>query len=161
MLVSCSHPHLFLYTYIPASAFIIGQAGLLFVNYLGSSRKTYKVPKYWIMNNDRLPRWKYKNMDGKLIMQFHWPCGSSSYPLDCIYRLIESTSVIGLTLNDTCLKEGSTVSLRCNVQGFPRPSVNFQRNDIDIVPESENYELEYYDQVIVNYLHNNIIYRIV
>ena len=53
-------------------------------------------------------------------------------------------------LNDTCLKEHSTVSLRCWIRGFPRPTISFQRNDEPIFPGSpgfDNYELESYDQV--------------
>ena len=60
--------------------------------------------------------------------------------------------MIGLSLNDTCLKEGSDASLRCNVQGFPRPTVQFQLNGVTVIPGSgifDNYVQEFYDQVYV------------
>ena len=58
--------------------------------------------------------------------------------------------MIGLSLNDTCLKEGSNISFRCEIKGFPRPSVEFQLNGIPIIPgkgEFQNFVLEFYDQV--------------
>ena len=67
-----------------------------------------------------------------------------------MYLDSEPYSVTGLSLNDTCLKEGSTVSLRCEVQGFPRPSVEFQLNSIPITPGRgtfQNFVQEFYDQV--------------
>ena len=65
--------------------------------------------------------------------------------------VIEPISVIGLSLNETCLKEGSNVSIRCNVIGFPRPRIEFRKNDIEITPGPEvgtfeNILLEFYDQ---------------
>ena len=69
-----------------------------------------------------------------------------------ILHVIEPTSVIGLTLNDTCLKEGSTVSIRCHVGGFPRPNIDFRRNDIIIDPRSpgfDNYMMDFFDEVII------------
>ena len=60
--------------------------------------------------------------------------------------------MIGLSLNDTCLKEGSNVFLRCYVRGFPRLSVEFRLNGITITPGSgafENFVQEFYDQVII------------
>ena len=62
----------------------------------------------------------------------------------------EPISVIGLSLNDTCLKEGSSISIRCNIRGFPRPGIEFRKNDIEITPEIgmfQNILLEFYDQV--------------
>ena len=59
-------------------------------------------------------------------------------------------SVVGLSLNETCLEEGTTVSLRCNIRGFPHPSIEFQQNGIEVTPgegEFENIVLEYYNQV--------------
>ena len=71
-----------------------------------------------------------------------------------IHQLSEPVSVIGLSLNDTCLKEGSNVSVRCEVKGFPRPSVEFQLNGIPIIPGRgafQNFVLEFYDQVLCMY----------
>ena len=71
----------------------------------------------------------------------------------CIFascHILEPISVVGLKLNDTCLKNGSTVSLRCEVRGFPRPRIDFHQNNILIAPGSlgfDNYMLEFYDQV--------------
>lgn len=63
----------------------------------------------------------------------------------------EPISVIGLSLNDTCLKEGGNISVRCNIRGFPRPSfIIFYQNGIEITPEVgifENILLEFDDQV--------------
>ena len=59
-------------------------------------------------------------------------------------------SITSLILNETCLKEGSTVALRCNVLGFPRPMIQFRVNDTLITPKEgdfENFVLEFYDQV--------------
>ena len=69
-----------------------------------------------------------------------------------MYLDSEPYSVIGLSLNDTCLKEGSMVSLRCEVQGFPRPSVEFQLNGIPITPgigTFQNFVQEFYNQVSI------------
>ena len=60
--------------------------------------------------------------------------------------------MIRLSLNDTCLKKGNIVFLRCYVRGFPRPSVEFRLNGITITPGSgafENFVQESYDQVII------------
>ena len=65
-------------------------------------------------------------------------------------------SAIGLSLNESCLKEGSSVSIRCNVRGFPHPRIDFHKNNIEITPEAgmfENILLEFYDQA-----RNNKIY---
>lgn len=62
---------------------------------------------------------------------------------------LEPVLVIGLSLNETCLKEGSTVSLRCEIRGFPRPSIEFRQNDKGITPGSglfENIFFEFYNQ---------------
>ena len=58
-------------------------------------------------------------------------------------------SVIGLSLNESCLKEGSSVSIRCNVRGFPQPRIKFRKHNIEITPGAgmfENILLEFYDQ---------------
>ena len=63
--------------------------------------------------------------------------------------MLVPVSVIGLSLNETCLKEGSNVSIRCNIRGFPRPRIKFRKNDVEITPEVgmfENILLEFYDQ---------------
>ena len=73
-----------------------------------------------------------------------------------IHQLSEPVSAIGLSLNDTCLKEGSNVSVRCEVKGFPRSSVEFQLNSIPIIPGRgafQNFVLEFYDQVLC--MHTN------
>ena len=66
------------------------------------------------------------------------------------------TSITGLSLNDTCLKEGSSVSIRCNIRGFPRPSIEFRKGNTRIAPEAgmfdENILLEFYDQARISYL---------
>lgn len=59
--------------------------------------------------------------------------------------------IIGLLLNDTCLKEGSTVSLRCEIKGLPyqHPSVEFRQNGIEIVPgrgKFKNFQLQFHNQ---------------
>ena len=54
-----------------------------------------------------------------------------------------------LSLNETCLKEGSTVSLHCNTRGFPRPRIEFQQDGIEIIPGAEWYSnvlMEHFDQ---------------
>ena len=58
-------------------------------------------------------------------------------------------SVIGLSLNDTCLKEGSTVSLKCEIRGFPRPSVDFRQNGMNVTSTFENAQLEFYNQASI------------
>ena len=66
------------------------------------------------------------------------------------YAFLEPISIIGLSLNDTCLKEGSSIAIRCNIRGFPRPSIEFQQNGIEITPEEgmfKNILQEYFDQV--------------
>ena len=63
---------------------------------------------------------------------------------------LEPISVTGLTLNETCLKEGATVALRCNIQGFPRPEIQFRLNDEIITQKEGDFEtftIEFYDQV--------------
>ena len=58
-------------------------------------------------------------------------------------------SITSLSLNETCLKEGSAASLRCNVRGFPRPRIEFQQDGIEIIPGAElhnNILMEFYDQ---------------
>ena len=58
-------------------------------------------------------------------------------------------SVFGLSLSESCLKEGSSVFIQCNVSGFPRPRIDFRKNNIKITPEAgmfENILLEFYDQ---------------
>ena len=58
-------------------------------------------------------------------------------------------SVVGLTLNETCLKEGGSISIRCNIRGFPRPSVKFSKNNVEVTPGEgmfQNIQLEFYDQ---------------
>ena len=67
-----------------------------------------------------------------------------------IIKFSESISIIDITLNETCLLEGGTVAVRCNVQGFPRPYIEFRLNDEVIYPgmtEFYNFAVEYYDQV--------------
>ena len=67
------------------------------------------------------------------------------------YIYLAPVSIIDLTLNETCLKEGSNAAIRCNIQGFPRPIIQFQLDDETVVPgiaEFENYTLEYYNQVL-------------
>lgn len=67
-------------------------------------------------------------------------------------------SIIDLTLNETCLKEGSNAAICCNIQGFPRPTIQFQLDDQTVIPgatEFENYVLEYYNQV-----HKPLIYAL-
>ena len=49
-------------------------------------------------------------------------------------------SVFGLSLNETCLKEGGIMSIRCNTRGFPRPNIEFRKNNIKINPEDEMFE---------------------
>jgi hypothetical protein len=62
------------------------------------------------------------------------------------YSTIEPVSAIGLSLNDTCLLEGSTVSLECEIRGFPRPRVDFRHNGIIATSAFENILLEFYNQ---------------
>ena len=59
-------------------------------------------------------------------------------------------SVIGLSLNDTCLKEGSTVSVKCEIRGFPRSSVDFRQNGMNVTSTFENVQLEFYNQASIN-----------
>ena len=69
-----------------------------------------------------------------------------------MYLDSEPYSVTGLSLNDTCLKEGSMVSLQCEARGFPRPSVEFQLNGIPITPgigTFQNFVQEFYNQVSI------------
>ena len=49
--------------------------------------------------------------------------------------------------------EGSDVSIRCNIRGFPRPEIEFRLNGTAIIPgmgKFKNYMLEFYDQVSTN-----------
>ena len=65
-------------------------------------------------------------------------------------NLSELTSITSLSLNETCLKQGSNVALRCNIQGFPRPRITFKLDNEIIIPGTRNfgeYVLEFYDQV--------------
>ena len=64
----------------------------------------------------------------------------------------EPVSIIGLSLNETCLKEDSSISIQCNIRGFPRPRIEFHKNGDEITPEVgmfSNIFLEFYDQVIL------------
>ena len=48
------------------------------------------------------------------------------------------------------------VSLHCEVQGFPRPSVEFQLNGIPIIPGRgtfQNFVQEFYNQVSIIIMH--------
>ena len=66
----------------------------------------------------------------------------------------EPVSITGLSLNETCLKEGSSISIRCNIRGFPRPTIEFHKNGDKITPEVGiflNIFLEFYDQVRILY----------
>ena len=65
----------------------------------------------------------------------------------------EPISVIGLSLSKTCLKEGNNLSLRCEVRGFPRPSVAFQQDGVTVTPGMgafKTFEQEFYDQVTMH-----------
>lgn len=67
----------------------------------------------------------------------------------CFFFRIEPVSIIRLSLNETCLKEGSTVSLHCDTRGFPRPRIEFRQDGIEIITGAEphsNVLMEYYDQ---------------
>ena len=62
-------------------------------------------------------------------------------------------SVTNLTLTESCLIDGSTVSIHCGVKGFPRPIIEFLKNDIVITPgqgQFENFMWEFYNQVLLN-----------
>ena len=64
--------------------------------------------------------------------------------------IIEPVYILGLSLNETCLKEGSDISIRCNIKGFPRPNIEFRKNDAEIASEEglfQNILIEFYDQV--------------
>ena len=76
----------------------------------------------------------------------------------------EPVSTIDLSLNETCLKEGSTVSILCEIRGFPRPNVEFRQNDAEITPgigAFKNVVLELYNQVrnlnLASHMHNILL----
>ena len=55
--------------------------------------------------------------------------------------------------SEACLMEDRNVSMRCVINGFPRPNITFQVNGSDITPGNGIYEdfvvQEFYDQVHV------------
>ena len=55
-------------------------------------------------------------------------------------------SIVGLFLNESCLKEDSTISLHCETRGFPRPRIKFLRDETEIVPGTDFYTPENFDQ---------------
>ena len=76
-------------------------------------------------------------------------------------HIIEPISVTNLTLNDTCLRNSTTVALRCNVQGFPRPTmIQFLLNDTPLAPEVGKYVSEFYDQVRAIFIVYQLLLRI-
>ncbi len=60
-------------------------------------------------------------------------------------------SVVELTLSFTCLKQGTDLTLRCNINGFPRPTVTFSFDGNAITPGEGIYdgyiERTFYDEV--------------
>ena len=68
----------------------------------------------------------------------------------------ELVSVTNLTLTEPCLRNGSTVSFRCGVAGFPRPDIEFLRNGFVIITpqqkQFENFLWKYYNEVCKNCL---------
>ena len=72
---------------------------------------------------------------------------------------IETVSVTGLKLSEPCFEsecKGTSISLQCNVEGFPRPSIVFHLNATPITTTSkvgiyENYVIqEFYNRVSTN-----------
>ena len=60
---------------------------------------------------------------------------------------------MSLNLSEACLKEGGNVSLRCYVNGFPRPSIQFLHNGNLIIPgegEFKNFVQEYFEVSMKN-----------
>ena len=60
-------------------------------------------------------------------------------------------SVTNLALSFACLKQGQDLTLRCNIRGFPRPTVTFSFGGTPITPGEGIYngyiERTFYDEV--------------